>query len=156
MGSLPVFLRRNANGGGRPVAQNGCHQRIQSVHQACQYHATQRTGPRGLDEHALGGLCHDAAVVIASHMSFTCVKSTQALCRMYDNNYSPGNETLLIDTMKMLKYTGDPWEKVFDKQVQWTTMRLSVSDTPQVLPNEFRREHSESFQRPDLAWCEHG
>ncbi|VDC01870.1 unnamed protein product [Peniophora sp. CBMAI 1063] len=46
---------------------------------------------------------------------------------MYDNNYSPGNETLLIDTMKLLKSTGDPWELVFDEQYFPTT---AVENTP--------------------------
>jgi hypothetical protein len=36
--------------------------------------------------------------------------------RLYDF-HSEGNEDLLIDTMKQLKYTGDPWELVFQEQV---------------------------------------
>ena len=36
--------------------------------------------------------------------------------RLYDNHPN-GQEDLLIDTMKMLKYTGDPWELVFNETV---------------------------------------
>lgn len=37
--------------------------------------------------------------------------------RLYDF-YPDGNEDLLIDTMKMLKTTGDPWEDVFKEEVK--------------------------------------
>lgn len=36
--------------------------------------------------------------------------------RLYDF-HPDGQEDLLIDTMKMLKYTGDPWEDVFKAEV---------------------------------------
>jgi len=36
--------------------------------------------------------------------------------RLYDFHPN-GKEDLLIDTMKQLKYTGVPWEKVFSQQV---------------------------------------
>jgi len=36
--------------------------------------------------------------------------------RLYDNHPN-GNEDLLLDTMKLLKWTGVPWEKVFSRQV---------------------------------------
>lgn len=46
------------------------------------------------------------------------------LCRLYDF-HPDGQEDLLIDTMKMLKYTGDPWEDVFSPKVsselEWST-----------------------------------
>lgn len=38
------------------------------------------------------------------------------MCRLYDF-HPDGQEDLLIDTMKMLKYTGDPWEDVFKAEV---------------------------------------
>lgn len=41
---------------------------------------------------------------------------TYLLCRLYDF-HPDGQEDLLIDTMKMLKYTGDPWEDVFSPKV---------------------------------------
>jgi len=36
--------------------------------------------------------------------------------RLYDNHPN-GNEDLLLETMKLLKWTGVPWEKVFSQQV---------------------------------------
>jgi hypothetical protein len=43
---------------------------------------------------------------------------------MYDNNHSPGNESLLLDTMEQLKFNGDPWELVFDEQVPQSSVSL--------------------------------
>ena len=51
---------------------------------------------------------------------------THGLSRLYDF-YPEGNEDLLIDTMKMLKYTGDPWEDVFEEQVYITLIRFQLS-----------------------------
>ena len=69
---------------------------------------------------------------------------TQAIDRMYDNNYSPGNETLLIDTMKLLKSTGDPWELVFEEQVRVRLLvtNLKVQQSAAVLPDDRSREHT--------------
>ena len=63
---------------------------------------------------------------------------------MYDNNYSPGNETLLIDTMKLLKSTGDPWELVFEEQVRVGLLvtNLKVQQFAAVLPDHRSREHT--------------
>lgn len=60
--------------------------------------------------------------------------------RLYDE-YPEGNEDILLDTMEMLKYTGDPWEDVFDEQVRssYSSCRHSlltfmlVSTSPQAL-----------------------
>ncbi|KAG6829588.1 hypothetical protein H0H87_010737 [Tephrocybe sp. NHM501043] len=49
-----------------------------------------------------------------------------ALQWLYDNHPN-GQEALLIDTMKRLKWTGVPWEKVFSKQYFPTT---AVEHTP--------------------------
>jgi len=39
------------------------------------------------------------------------------LSRLYDK-FPNGEENLLLDTMKQLKITGLPWEKVFSEQVR--------------------------------------
>ena len=65
--------------------------------------------------YSLGGLRDNAAVVSHSR-ALHLFRLT--LLRMYDNGHSPGQEELLLDTMRMLKYTGDPWELVFDEEVR--------------------------------------
>ncbi|KAI0028293.1 hypothetical protein K488DRAFT_58962 [Vararia minispora EC-137] len=78
---------------------------------------------------------------------------------MYDNNYSPGNETLLIDTMHQLKYTGDPWELVFEQQyfptgpventpnpfnLPLTWHGVNLAEGMKALPATYRFTHNQS------------
>ncbi|KDR72302.1 hypothetical protein GALMADRAFT_768590 [Galerina marginata CBS 339.88] len=90
--------------------------------------------------------------------------------------YPNGNEALLIDTMKQLKYTGVPWEKVFSPQYFPTT---AVEHTPnpfnlpltwhgvnmaeglKALPSTYRFTHNQSdldvaSQGWDLLFQYHG
>lgn len=62
-----------------------------------------------------------------------------AIARLYDFHPS-GNEDLLIDTMKMLKYTGDPWEDVFKEEVRThytpsLSEHLRLTNAAPVLPD---------------------
>ena len=57
-----------------------------------------------------------------------------------------GQEDVLIDTMKMLKWTGDPWEDVFSEEVRFFRnfepgCVTSVSVSPLVLPEDGSREY---------------
>ena len=44
-------------------------------------------------------------------------------CRLYDF-HPDGQEDVLIDTMKMLKWQGDPWEQVFAEKVCTNLMHM--------------------------------
>lgn len=62
----------------------------------------------------------DFVIVLQWYGSLTCQRSYTTdphLGRLYDF-YPDGQEDILIDTMKMLKYTGDPWESVFNETVR--------------------------------------
>lgn len=54
--------------------------------------------------------------------------------RLYDF-HPDGQEDVLIDTMKMLKYTGDPWEDVFKAEVTvYRPLRIRYLHMVLVLP----------------------
>ncbi len=83
----------------------------------------------------------------------------RGVCRLYDF-HPDGQEDLLIDTMKMLKYTGDPWEDVFKEEVRKCCEGL---DGPLltilwrlVLPEDGCGEPPEPFPCLDLARRQHG
>lgn len=64
----------------------------------------------------MGGLRDHFAMVILKIES-TVQQMTHNIYRLYDF-YPDGQEDVLMDTMKMLKYTGDPWEDVFKAEVR--------------------------------------
>jgi hypothetical protein len=74
----------------------------------------------GSDE--MGGLCccftmvraPYSVVTIADGMVF--IDAAYILQRLYDN-HPRGEEELLIDTMKRLKWSGVPWDEVLSKEV---------------------------------------
>ena len=71
---------------------------------------------------------------------------------MYDNGHSPGQEELLIDTMKMAKATGDPWELVLSEEVRLSCLLYPDIDRRlPVLPEGSRRGLREPIRRVDLA-----
>ncbi|KAI0320993.1 hypothetical protein OF83DRAFT_1168834 [Amylostereum chailletii] len=86
---------------------------------------------------------------------------------MYDNGHSGGQEDLLIDTMKMLKYTGDPWESVFDEQFfpqeavdnlenpfnVLTWHGVNMAEGLKALPSTYRFTHNQSdLDRASSGW----
>lgn len=78
------------------------------------------------------------------------------MCRLYD--FHPhGQEDLLIETMKLLKWTGDPWEDVFSAQVSslYVSRHITLTIAPQflVFPSRGRREFAKPFFSIDLARC---
>ncbi|KAI0331651.1 hypothetical protein GY45DRAFT_598326 [Cubamyces sp. BRFM 1775] len=72
--------------------------------------------------------------------------------------YPEGNEDLLIDTMKMLKYTGDPWEDVFKPEYfpqtavehlqnpfpVLTWHGVNMAEGLKALPSTYRFTHNQS------------
>ncbi|KAI9067980.1 hypothetical protein FKP32DRAFT_1672687 [Trametes sanguinea] len=72
--------------------------------------------------------------------------------------YPEGKEDLLIDTMKMLKYTGDPWEDVFNEQYfpqeavenlrnpfpVLTWHGVNMAEGLKALPSTYRFTHNQS------------
>ncbi|KAJ3006879.1 hypothetical protein NUW54_g3766 [Trametes sanguinea] len=72
--------------------------------------------------------------------------------------YPEGKEELLIDTMKMLKYTGDPWEDVFNEQYfpqeavenlknpfpVLTWHGVNMAEGLKALPSTYRFTHNQS------------
>ncbi|CDO69653.1 hypothetical protein BN946_scf184851.g41 [Trametes cinnabarina] len=77
--------------------------------------------------------------------------------RLYDF-YPEGKEDLLIDTMKMLKYTGDPWEDVFKEEYfpqgpvenlpnpfpVLTWHGVNMAEGLKALPSTYRFTHNQS------------
>ena len=61
-----------------------------------------------MDTDTLGGLRHHPAVVCEVGRNFQ--KHLIALLRRLYDFYPQGNEDLLIETMELLKWNGDPWE----------------------------------------------
>ena len=79
-------------------------------------------------------------------------------CRLYDF-HPDGQETILIDTMKMLKWTGDPWEQVFSPAVRshWFLIHMnSILTAIEAFPTNCCGAFEESFPCFDLARCQHG
>lgn len=79
------------------------------------------------------------------------------ILRLYDF-YPEGKQDLLIDTMKMLKYTGDPWEDVFKEEVcfYYHQAGMQWSNRSTVFPKECRGELDQSLPRVNLARCQYG
>ncbi|PAV17963.1 hypothetical protein PNOK_0644900 [Pyrrhoderma noxium] len=89
-----------------------------------------------------------------------------ALQWLYDNHPN-GNEELLIETMKLLKSTGDPWEDVFSKEyfptVAVDNLRnpfpvltwhgVNMAEGLKALPSTYRFTHNQSdLDRASEGW----
>lgn len=81
--------------------------------------------------------------------------------------YPDGNEDLLLDTMKMLKYTGDPWEDVFKEEYfpkiavenltnpfpVLTWHGVNMAEGLKALPSTYRFTHNQSdLDAASLGW----
>ncbi|THH00625.1 hypothetical protein EW026_g1931 [Hermanssonia centrifuga] len=80
-----------------------------------------------------------------------------------------GQEDLLIDTMKMLKYTGDPWEDVFSPEYfphtavenlqnpfnVLTWHGVNMAEGLKALPSTYRFTHNQSGKPFVLGCCQH-
>ncbi|KAE9405566.1 hypothetical protein BT96DRAFT_934810 [Gymnopus androsaceus JB14] len=63
--------------------------------------------------------------------------------------YPNGNEDLLLDTMKQLKYTGVPWEEVFESQWHGVNMAEGLK----ALPATYRFTHNQTdLDRASEGW----
>ncbi|KAI0033630.1 hypothetical protein K488DRAFT_47261, partial [Vararia minispora EC-137] len=81
---------------------------------------------------------------------------------MYDNGHSPGQEKLLLDTMRMLKSTGDPWELYFPpgpaedyenpfEELTWHG--VNMAEGLKALPATYRFTHNQSdLDRVSSGW----
>jgi hypothetical protein len=141
---VPFLLRRHPNGRVRFVVHRACRYGIQQVYSAGEQNVTRRGGRRQVGRYALGRFRPNAAMVIALALSFLRWLIGR---RMYDNEHSPGQEELLLDTMRMLKYTGDPWELVFDEEVSQITSFCrsglhSIFRTSRKAPSKTAKTHS--------------
>lgn len=85
---------------------------------------------------------------------------------LYDD-YPDGNEDILLDTMEMLKYTGDPWEDVFEEQYfptgpvenlenpfpELTWHGVNMAEGLKALPATYRFTHNQSdLDRISSGW----
>ncbi|EIN09448.1 hypothetical protein PUNSTDRAFT_85803 [Punctularia strigosozonata HHB-11173 SS5] len=80
------------------------------------------------------------------------------VCQWLYDFHPDGNEDLLIDTMKQLKYTGDPWELVFQEQYfptgpvenlrnpfsVLTWHGVNMAEGSKALPSTYRFTHNQS------------
>ncbi|KAL0581263.1 hypothetical protein V5O48_000746 [Marasmius crinis-equi] len=72
----------------------------------------------------------------------------QSSQRLYDK-HPMGQEELLLDTMKRLKWSGAPWEKVFSEE--WHGVNLA--EGLKALPATYRFTHNESdLEAANLSW----
>jgi hypothetical protein len=81
-------------------------------------------------------------VMILHHMVF--IDATNVWDRLYDN-HPRGEEELLIDTMKRLKWSGVPWDKVLSEEVGYFLYLVSM-----VLKN--RIAHPQRTRYASLRW----
>lgn len=88
----------------------------------------------------------DFVIVLQWCVQGSLFSELRALSRSYFRLYDfhpEGNEDLLIDTMKQLKYNGDPWEDVFNETVR-------IPKSGETLEAHFSDSIS---RRPPLTTC---